>query len=117
VTTADRPLQLLDNHHTGWGLHVWSRVPNRKNTLVAGADWYSPVLPLGKTEQGGFFRKLQLADFHDDKVWYVIHKEHTKEQGDKDQTFDGKTVRQIWVHAGDPWICTSKEEAIKARGG
>ena len=35
------------------------------------------VLPSGKTELGGIFWKLKLADFYDDKVWYLIHKVHT----------------------------------------
>jgi hypothetical protein len=105
-----------DGDYGGWGLHVWSRIPGGSDSPLDGVSWLAPLKPAGKTEDGAVFWHVKLEDFgKSGKVWYIIHKRDTKEQGGKDQSFDGKTIKQIWVNQNDIVTYTSKEEAIKAR--
>lgn len=105
-----------DGKYDKWGLHTWSRVPGGgTDQPLSGVDWFNPLKPKGKTEDGGVFWHLPLAEYAKGTVWYIIHLKDTKEQGGKDQSFDGKAHKQIWVNQGDPKMYTSKEEAIKAR--
>jgi len=105
-----------DADYSGWGLHVWSRIPGGADSPLDGVNWMAPLKPKGKTEDGGVYWQVKVEDFgKSGKVWYIIHKRDTKEQGGKDQSFDGKTIKQVWVNHEDPVAYTSKEEAIKAR--
>jgi len=105
-----------DANYAGWGLHAWSRIPGGQDTPLDGIGWLSPLKPMGKEEDGSVFWHLKLADFGKRaQVFYIIHKGDSKEQGGKDQNFDGAKIRQVWVNQGDPALYTSKDEALKAR--
>ncbi|WP_374604062.1 pullulanase-associated domain-containing protein [Niveibacterium sp.] len=105
-----------DGNYAGWGLHAWIGNPGQPGTPIDGVDWFGPLKPKGKTDDAGVYWHVPLSAFGKSGfVNYIIHKGDTKEQGGKDQRFDGNTIKQIWVNAGDKAIYTSKEEAIKAR--
>jgi len=105
-----------DGNYKGWGLHAWARIPGGQDTPIDGVEWLAPMKPAGQTEEGGVFWKVKLSEFgKSGTVWYLIHKGDSKEQGGKDQSFDGNKVKQVWVNQGDSKLYTSKEEAIKAR--
>ncbi len=99
-----------DGNYDGWGLHAWSG-----STPIPGVSWGAPLAPAGKNEFGVFWQ-ADLKDFGSAaKVNYIIHKGDTKEQGGKDMSFDGNTVKEIWVNSGDRKIYTSADEAAKGR--
>lgn len=105
-----------DGSYGGWGLHAWSKIPGGQDTPLDGISWMTPLKPNGKEADGGVYWHLKLADFGKNaKVNYIIHKGDSKEQGGKDQSFDGTQIKQIWVNQGDPAMYTSKDEALKAR--
>jgi pullanase-associated domain-containing protein len=100
-----------DGDYAGWGAHLWKD----PGIPLSGVEWQKPMMPTGKTDFGVFWH-ADLADFGGKgKVNYIIHKGDSKEQGGRDMSFDGKTVKEIWVLTGDRKIYTSLDDAKKAR--
>lgn len=99
-----------DGNYDGWGIHLWKD----PGVALPGIEWQKPMTPTGKDEFGVYWH-TRLADYVKGKVNYIIHKGDTKEQGGRDMSFDGNTVREIWVNSGDRKIYTSLEDARKAR--
>lgn len=106
-----------DGKYGSWGVHAWNGVPGSgRGTPIDGVDWFGPVKPKGKLDDGSVYFHLPLKEFGaTGAVNYIIHKGDAKEQGGKDQWFDGNTIKQVWVNSGDVKMYTSKEEAVKAR--
>ncbi len=100
-----------DSDYADWGLHIWKD----GGTPLPGIDWKNPMKPSGKTDFGVFWHAK--ADEFGPKVNvnYIIHKGDSKEQGGKDQGFDGAASKEIWVNGGDRKIYTSLDDATKAR--
>lgn len=101
-----------DKAYDPWELHIFQRGPG--GPAVPGVTWENGVKPTGKTDFGVVWT-LKLSDFPGGKVNYIIHKGDVKEQGGKDQQFDGNTTKEIWVNSGDRKIYTSVDEAQKGR--
>jgi len=100
-----------DNTYDGWGAHLWKD----PGIPLSGIEWQKPMPPTGKSDFGVYWH-ADLADFGGKgKVNYIIHKGDSKEQGGRDMSFDGKTVKEIWVLNGDKKIYTSLDDAKKAR--
>jgi len=72
------------------------------------------MMPTGKNDFGIFFQ-ADFKEFSKGKVNYIVHKGDSKDQGGRDMSFDGNTVKEIWVNNGDRKIYTSLEDAKKAR--
>jgi len=101
-----------DNDYRRWELHIFQRGPG--GPAVPGISWENGLPQTGKSDFGVYWH-AKLEDFPGGKVNYIIHKGDNKEQGGKDQQFDGNTTKEIWVNSGDRNIYTSLEDAKKAR--
>ena len=101
-----------DNDYAPWALHIFQRGPG--GPAVPGISWGNGMEANGKSDFGVSWT-LKLSDFPEGKVNYIIHKADIKEQGGKDQQFDGNTIKQIWVNSGDRKIYTSLDDAKKGR--
>jgi hypothetical protein len=105
-----------DGDYNKWGVHGWISPTGGNGTPIDEVDWFNPVKPKGKLDDGSIYFHIPLAAFGSSGVVnYIIHKGDKKEQGGGNQHFDGNTTKQIWVNSGDVKIYTSKEEAVKAR--
>ena len=87
---------------------VWTPSP------LPGVEWQNPMMPTGKNDFGIFFQ-ADFKEFSKGKVNYIVHKGDSKDQGGRDMSFDGNTVKEIRVNNGDRKIYTSLEDAQKAR--
>lgn len=101
-----------DGDYRRWELHIFQRGPG--GPAVPGVTWENGVQQTGKTDFGVYWH-VKLEDFPGGKVNYIIHKGDNKDQGGKDQQFDGNATKEIWVNNGDRNIYTSLEDAKKAR--
>jgi hypothetical protein len=100
-----------DGTYDGWGAHQW----RNPGIPLSGIEWQNPMMPKGKTDFGVFWH-AELKEFGSSgKVNYIIHKGDSKDQGGRDMSFDGLTVKEIWVNNGDRKIYTSLDDAKKAR--
>jgi hypothetical protein len=99
-----------DSTYDGWGVHLWKD----PGIPLTGIEWQNPLMPTGKNDFGVFWH-ADFKEFSKGKVNYIIHKGDSKDQGGKDMSFDGNTVKEIWVNNGDRKIYTSLDEAKKAR--
>jgi len=106
-----------DGNYGGWGVHAWNRpAGGGKDSPIEGVDWFSPLKPKGKTPDGGAYYQAPLKEFGSTQVvHFIIHKGDNKEQGGKDQEFNGAEHKQVWVNQGDKNQYFTKEDAIKAR--
>ncbi len=99
-----------DNNYDSWGLHAWSG-----STPIPGVSWAAPMPPTGKNDFGVYWHVDLSAFGSSGTVNYIIHKADTKEQGGKDQFFEGKTTKEVWVNSGERKTYTSLDDAKKAR--
>lgn len=99
-----------DANYDGWGVHLWKD----PGIPLPGVEWQNPMMPTGKNDFGIFFQ-ADFKEFSKGKVNYIVHKGDSKDQGGRDMSFDGNTVKEIWVNNGDRKIYTSLEDAQKAR--
>lgn len=99
-----------DGNYDGWGLHTWQN-PDKP---LPGVSWGTPLQPAGKDDFGVFWT-MDLAEYGDGVVNYIVHQGDRKEQGGRDMKFDGKSTRQIWVNNNDSKIYASLADAKKAR--
>jgi len=115
-----------DGNYEGWNLHVWESfekreevdIPDAKKPFVdralPGVAWMTPMRPTGK-DDFGIYWFIAAAEFGNGKVSYIIHRADMKDQHGKDVSWLIRNGKEIWVNTGDPNVCMSKEDAIKAR--
>jgi len=88
-----------DAKYENWGVHLWKR----PNMPLPDIEWPNPMKPTG-TNSFGVFWQVKLEEFSTGskaQVNYIIHRGDIKEQGGKDQAFNGNQHKTIWVWAGD----------------
>jgi hypothetical protein len=115
-----------DGNYSGWGLHVWSSFEKVSDGKVVGGkekpdkplpgvNWGQPMPPTG-TDGYGAYWLLNLSDFSNGKINYIIHKGDAKEQCGKDIAWFVETQgKQVFVNRGDCNSYSKAEDAIAAR--
>ena len=102
-----------DGIYDGWGVHLWKS----PNMPVEGVEWPNPMMPSGKNAFGAFWVRSEDEFSNKSKtkmsVNYIIHKGDIKEQGGKDQVFNGLEHKEIWIVGDDRTIFYTLEE-VKA---
>ena len=94
-----------DGNYTGWGVHLWKS----PNMPLPDIEWPNPMMPTGKNAFGDYWQ-VKAEEFSTGskcQVNYIIHRGDIKEQGGKDQAFDGNKNKTIWVWEQDRMIYTS----------
>ena len=115
-----------DGNYNGWGLHVWESYQKKeeagdewakKETAdrpLKGVNWFKPMPQSGKDDFGVYWL-VDVKDFDNGRVNYIIHKGDTKDQCNQDKFWLIKDSRDAYINAGDCKIYLSKEDALKAR--
>ena len=115
-----------DGKYSGWGLHVWRSfekvndgkvvgAKEKADAPLAGVSWGQPMPPTG-TDGYGVYWLLNLSDFSNGKINYIIHSGDAKEQCGKDIAWFVETQgTQVFVNRGDCNTYSKAEDAIAAR--
>jgi hypothetical protein len=103
-----------DGNYKGWGIHLWKS----PNMPLEGIEWPNPMAPTGNNEFGVYWVRDEDEFANKAKtkmnVNYIIHQGDVKEQGGKDQVFNGLECKEIWVVQGDNGIYKSLAEVKTA---
>lgn len=115
-----------DGAYEGWGLHIWESFQAKEEVgdewaakqspdmPVMKVTWFKPLPQSGKDDFGVYWL-MDVKDFGNGRVNYIIHKGDKKEQANQDKFFLIKDGRDAYVNSGDTKVYMSKEEALKAR--
>jgi hypothetical protein len=115
-----------DGAYDGWALHVWESFQKKEEAgdewaakespdmPVMKVTWFKPLPQSGKDDFGVYWL-LDVKDFGNGRVNYIIHKGDKKEQANQDKFFLVQDGRDAYVNSGDKKVYLSKEDAVKAR--
>jgi hypothetical protein len=115
-----------DGKYAGWGLHVWTSFDkvqdgkvvgpkDKSDKPLPGVSWAQPMPPTG-TDGYGAYWLLNLSDFGNGKINYIIHQGDSKEQCGKDIAWFVETQgKEVFVNRGDCNTYSKAEDAIAAR--
>jgi hypothetical protein len=115
-----------DGDYDGWGLHVWESFQKKEEAgdewaakegtdrPPKGVTWFKPMPQSGKDDFGVYWL-LDIDEFGNGRVNYIIHKGDKKDQCNKDMFWLIKDSKELWVNAGDCKSYLTKAEALKAK--